>query len=122
MFQLFSCSSECKHRKCRHTVLLIGGLNPLISFTAHSSKRHIFSFPFDLVVNLRKLIHELLIKHLTTFLGKKQNSQILSLVNSYFIFSTTFVGRSTGPVSSFMVTNNDCPHVIPAPKVLRAMA
>ena len=61
----FSCSSECKHRKCRYTVLSVGCLDPLMSFIIHSLKSHIFSFPFDLVVILRKLIHKLFIKHLT---------------------------------------------------------
>ena len=58
----FSYSSECRWRKCmyRYTVLL-GGLAPPISFTTHSSKSHIFSFPFDLVVILHKLIYELFI-------------------------------------------------------------
>ena len=87
----FSCSLECKYQKCRYTVLLIGGLAPLISFTTHSSKSHIFSFPFDLVVILHKLIYELFIKHLTIFLCKKQDSQSYwyaycsYLVISYFL-------------------------------------
>ena len=57
----FSCNSECKYRKCRYTVLLVSGLAPLISFTTHSLKSHIFSFSFDLVVILHKSIYELLI-------------------------------------------------------------
>ena len=73
----FSCSSECKYRKRKlaYTVLVVGGLASLISFTTHSSKCHIFSFPFDLVVILHKLHYELFIKHLTIFLCKKQDSQ-----------------------------------------------
>ena len=118
----FSCSSECKYRKCRYTVFLVGGLAPLISFTTHSSKSHIFSFPFGLVVILHKLIYELFIKHLTIFLCKKQGSRsywyaYCSFIGIYFL--TTFVGRSTGPISSFVRTNNDCCHLILTIKVSR---
>ena len=45
-------SSECKHRKCKCTVLLVGVVDPQIASITHSSKSHTFSFPFDLVVIL----------------------------------------------------------------------
>ena len=35
-------------------VLFVGGFEPLISSTTHSSNSQIFSFPFDLVVILEK--------------------------------------------------------------------
>ena len=86
-----SCTSECKHRKCRCTVLLVGSLDPAISLTTHSSKSLIFSFLFDLVVILPKLIHELFIIHLSISLCEKQNSQIrLELIYSFFIFFNNF--------------------------------
>ena len=51
-----SCSSECKHRKCKYTILLVGGLDPRIASTTLSSKSHILSFLFDLVVILFTLV------------------------------------------------------------------
>ena len=76
MFQaVFLAVQSVSIKNLRFTVLLVGGLAPLISFPTHSSKSHIFSFLFDLVVILHKLIYDLFFKHLTIFLCKKQNSQ-----------------------------------------------
>ena len=49
--------------KCKNTV---DGLDPRIASTTHSSKRHIFSFPFDLVVILPTLNHKLCIQGYVT--------------------------------------------------------
>ena len=118
----FSCSSECKYRKCRYTVLLVGGLAPLISFTTHSSKSDIFSFPFDLVVIVDKLVYELFIKHLTIFLCEKQNSQSYWYAYCSYIaisYFNNFCRQIHWSYLSFVLTNNDCSHLILTPKVPR---
>ena len=55
----FSCISGCNHQKCRRTIFLVIGLDPLMSSTTHLSKSCIFNFPFGLVVILHALIYEL---------------------------------------------------------------